>query len=825
MTDRPAAAPHRTIHMFGNSHLDLVWLWPWQEAYREARATFASALDRMDEHPDFVFTCDQVVLLAWVEEQDPALFARIVERAAEGRWVNAGGWWVEPDCNLPTGESLVRQGLVGQRWLRSRFGKHADVGMNVDPFGHAGTIPQILAGQRLDSYCFLRPMAHEMDLPANLFRWVAPDGTGVTAYRIPYEYQTAWTSVDRHVEKAIAELPPGDEDLMVFFGVGDHGGGPTKAEIETVHRFDALGSFGALELSTPRRYFDAVRDRALPEVTGDLQHHSPGCYSAHSGIKIWMRRAQSALLVAERWAAVLETETGVDAPRAALAEAWRAVLENQFHDVLPGTAIEAGFDDARDQLGGATAAAKRITARAHAVLAGRIDLPLDPATQPVVVFNPHPWPVRADVELHLGVGGEVDPDRVTTEAGERVPSQPIASRSQVGRSVGAAVAFAADLPPLGHAVYRLHRSRSRSGGGAGTVVRGPLHLENDRLRVELDPATGDLAVLLHKASGIDLLAGAAGPHVQISADGSDTWGHRVVSYAGPGEPMRLERIVPREDGALRGVLRVERSWGASRLVEEVVLGRDADHVEVRVVLDWRERAHLMKLRWPVALEDPAAITQIPFGVQARPVDGGEQPGQSFVDLTGSIGGRRAGLAVLNDAKHGYDFSPAGGGRSPSIGITAVRSPVHAWHDPTPLDPDRVYSYQDQGEQRWTLRLVPHDGDPDVPDLHRRAAELDVRPRAMLEGFHGGDVPAVRSFADQGDGPVLVTAVKPAEDGDGVVVRALETSGRGASARIRVGSREIVAALPAAALRTWHLPSDAAEPIRPVDLLELPEEAP
>jgi alpha-mannosidase len=181
---RPTATPQRTLHMIGNAHLDPVWLWPWQEGYQEARATFWSAIQRMEEYPDFVFTCDQIVLLSWVEESDPELFEQIKRRVAEGRWVNVGGWWVEPDNNMPMGESFVRQGLYGQRYLESRFGKPSTVGMNVDPFGHNAMLPQILRGQGMDSYTFLRPGPHESDLAPSLFWWEAPDGafdTGAAA--------------------------------------------------------------------------------------------------------------------------------------------------------------------------------------------------------------------------------------------------------------------------------------------------------------------------------------------------------------------------------------------------------------------------------------------------------------------------------------------------------------------------------------------------------------------------------------------------------------------------------------------------------------------
>ena len=200
---RPPATPDRTIHMIGTTHIDPVWLWPWQEGYQEARATYRSALDRMDEYEDFVFTCDQMVLLSWIEESDPDLFERIRRRVAEGRWLNVGGWWVEPDCNMPIGESFVRQGLYGQRYLISRFGAATTIGMNVDPFGHSAALPAILRGQGIDAYLFLRPGPHESDFHDTLFRWRSPDGSEVLGYRIPFQYDTPPGPVDRQVEKSL----------------------------------------------------------------------------------------------------------------------------------------------------------------------------------------------------------------------------------------------------------------------------------------------------------------------------------------------------------------------------------------------------------------------------------------------------------------------------------------------------------------------------------------------------------------------------------------------------------------------------------------------
>lgn len=824
---RPVATPDRTIHMIGNAHLDPVWLWPWQEGYQEARATFWSAIHRMDEYPDFVFTCDQIVLLSWVEEVDPELFARIQERVAEGRWVNAGGWWVEPDNNMPMGESFVRQGLYGQRYLQSRFGKTATVGMNVDPFGHNAMLPQILRGQGMDSYMFLRPGPHESDLERSLFWWEAPDGSRVLAYRIPFEYGSPPGAVDGQTEKSLAALDRGLGDVMVFYGVGNHGGGPTIANIESIHRYDRMGSFGRMKMSSPREYFDEVLGRgdayldALSVRRDDLQHHAAGCYSAHSGIKAWQRRAQFAALSAERWAAVVAALSGIEYPRAELETAWKQILFNQFHDILPGSAIEPSYDDARDQLGEAVSISKRIITRAHNVIAKQVAVPFEVGTQPVLVFNPHPWPVSTDVDMQYGSqrGGV----HVVDQDGEPVVfqnSQSTATTDDISRG---AVVFRAEVPALG---YRLYRIRPGAGPGVSTELTVTESvLENAHVRIKLDAGTGWITSYVDKATGVDIMAGVDGAtHTQVCDDPTDTWGHRVVSYAWPGATMTLKRIVVRETGPLRSRVRVERVWGSSTLVEELILDHDSRVLRVNVTLDWREEAHLLKLRFPTRLTDASATYEIPFGHLERPVDGAEEPAQSWVDLTGTVDGAPAGLTVVTTNKHGYDVSP---GDEPSIGVTAVRSPVYSWHDPRLLDPEGIYSFQDQGIQRFSYELVPHAGDWRTAEPARRALLLGSPVRAMQESSHDGALPAEHSFASDGLGSVMVTAIKGTEDvadapgGADLVVRAVETRGEPGRSRIEVAGRVIEEDFGPSQLRTFVVPADPAAPLVEVDLVERP----
>jgi alpha-mannosidase len=285
--------------------------------------------------------------------------------------------------------------------------------------------------------------------------------------------------------------------------------------------------------------------------------------------------------------------------------------------------------------------------------------------------------------------------------------------------------------------------------------------------------------------------------------------------------MRTKRITLTESGPLRACLRVEREWRGSTMVEEISLGHNDDQLRVGVTLDWREPGHLLKLCFPTALETPSSWYEVPFGAIERPVDGAENPGQSWVEISGLLDGRPAGLAVVNNAKHGYDVSPANEGATPSIGITAVRSPVYAWHDPRRLDPAESYSYQDQAVQSFRYLLVPHAGDWRDAVLPRRAAELGSPPRAMLESFHPGSLPPRHGYADDGGGAVMVTALKGTEDDTaGLIVRAVETTGRPAEARIELPmiGRVITASFGPYQIRTFRVPTDGGD-IVPVDLIE------
>ncbi|HEY3543338.1 MAG TPA: glycoside hydrolase family 38 C-terminal domain-containing protein [Gaiellaceae bacterium] len=755
------------LHMIGNAHIDPVWLWQWPEGYQEVRATFQSAVERLDEYPEYIFTCDSSLFFAWVEESDPALFERIRAHVQSGRFQVIGGWWIEPDCNIPGGESFVRQALYGQRYLQEKFGVTATTGANIDSFGHNATIPQILAKSGCDSYVFLRPGPKEKELPAPLFRWESPDGSSVLAYRIPHEYLAPKDDIGEHVETAVGTLPEEGGEWAVFYGVGNHGGGPTIANLEQIRKLGA-----PLEPSSLRAFFDGVDGRDVQVVRGELQYHARGCYTSHSGIKRWNRRAENLLLRAEKWSAVAASIGVQRYPHDELEQAWKLLLFNQFHDTLAGTSIMPAYEDARDQLGHASSIAANAFNAAVQSIARQIDVPHEDDIRPVVVFNPHPWPVETVAEIEYTWMRESGAS-VCDEDGCDIPMQHTRALTTMS-SARARLAFPVELPPLGYRTYRVR---------PWTVeLPAVTPLENEHLKLEIDPATGRIASLLLKATGVDLAAPGA-KHAVVIDDPSDTWGHDVVAYDREIGEFECTSVQVIETGCVRSIVRVESAYGSSKLREDYVVSAGVPYVDVRIALDWHEPLKLLKLRYPTSVDTDEATFETPYGHIVRPATGDEQPGQSWVDVSGDD----RGLTVINDAKYGYDV------RGGDVGISAVRSPVWAWHDPRELEEGGDFEYMDLARQLFTVRLVPHAGDWRAAGAVRRALELNQPPFALIETYHDGSLPQRQSFADDGGGDVVVTVVKRAEDDDATwVVRAVESGGREASARIEIFGQTIEA---------------------------------
>ncbi|MDQ4035320.1 MAG: alpha-mannosidase [Chloroflexota bacterium] len=833
----------RVLHMIGNSHIDPVWLWPWEEGFAEVKATFRSALDRMIEYPEFVFTCSSAAYHAWVEDNEPGMFAEIAERVREGRWRITGGWWVEPDCNIPSGESFVRQALAGQHYFASRFGQIATVGYNPDAFGHAGSLPQILRGSQLGAYTFLRPEPHERELPGNLFWWESADGSRVLAFRINYGY-TVWGDLEEHVRRHLDRFVDGTDALLVFYGVGNHGGGPTRANLDAIRGMNDANGLPALRHSWPSAFFEEVAGAdGVPVVRDELQHHAVGCYAAVSGIKRWNRRAEELLGSAERWSAIAHREALQPYP-ADLGPAWRPLLFNQYHDILAGTSIEPAYHDARSQIGEAMAIADRALTNGVQAVSWAVDTRGPAGARPIVVANPHAWDARRPIEVE--VGRHAEGGRLLDDAGREISYQevrPLATSRGRHR-----IAFTAELPALGYRRYLLvptdpgfdwHETAAAVGESATpSQAEGPIAdemvagepprpgrsspdrppdlaagdtwIESARWRLDLDRERGHIGRLVDRRSGRDVFSGPAARAV-VAEDPSDTWSHGVTHFGRGEEVFQADRLRLVDDGPLRATMRAEcsRPSDGSRLTSEYTVHRDHDRIDVRVTVDWRGHHEILKLRFPVAALDAAATWETSYGFIERASDGAERPGQRWVDVSGGD----AGVSILNDGKYSSDVLGS------EIGLTILRSPIYAWHDPFVPDDDGVYPFTDQGIQTFRYAILPHDGDWRAAGTVRQAMELNAEPLTVLETSHDGPLPVSASFVRCDAPGVVVTVLKRAEDGEALVLRAHESFGRPADARIELPRWGIVIDAPfrPSELKTFRIEPDGS--LRETDLLE------
>jgi alpha-mannosidase len=799
------------LHLIGNAHIDPVWLWPWQEGFHEVIASFRSALERLREYDDFIFVSSSAVFYEWVEKADPEAFEEIRQRVREGRWEIVGGWWLQPDCNLPSGESFVRQALYGQRYFQEKFGVTAKVGYNVDSFGHHGMLPQLLKKAGLDYYIFMRPGPHELGLPRRLFWWESDDGSRVLTFRIPFEYCTWGKDLDKHIRRCAGELRDPVSELMCFYGVGNHGGGPTKENLESIRRLREDPALPELVFSSPNRYFEVVKARSweLPVVHQDLQHHASGCYAAHSGVKRWNRRAENLLLTAEALAALAERVTGQPKPNN-LVQAWKGVLFNQFHDILAGTSLESAYCDARDLYGEAMAIGGRALNDAVQALVWRVNIPPEEGTRPLVVVNPHAWASCVPVELETG--RIKDGESLLDDQGREVSMQIVQSEATAnGRH---RLLFVAELPALGYRTYRIAPRKAQE-----SVVQLQANdnvIESHRFRLEVDAETGCMVSLRDKRHGNEVFAAPAAKPMVID-DPSDTWGHNVFRFDQVAGVMTATSVKLVEHGPVRATIRVISTYGRSTLVQDMSLYQELDLIEVRARVDWQEPHMALKLRFPVNVHFMRATYEIPYGHIERFANGEEEPGGSWIDLSGTARdtGDLYGLSILNDSKYSFDVNVR------DIGLTVLRNPVYAHHIPAQPQPGGVYSYTDQGMQRFRYTLLPHPGGWAEAGTVRRAWELNRLPLALHTTFHPGPLPLCASYASVDHPSVLVSVLKRAEDGGALIVRAFETSGNRARARIDLPAwgRTVEAEFGPCEIKTFRIPDDAAESITETSLLE------
>ena len=812
----------KDLYLIGNAHIDPVWLWSWQEGYHEVKATFLSALDRLDEYDGFLFTCACAQYYAWLEQDAQPLFQRVKKEVARGRICLVGGMWIQPDLNIPSGESLVRQLLVSQRYFLSRFGHIAITGYNVDSFGQSGMLAMLYKKAGMKNYVWMRPGDSENpDIPQGAFRLKSVDGSEVLSFRIPSDMgaYTCKENIAGKIDFLRERAKQTGAAQMVFYGVGNHGGGPTKKLLNEIESL--LPKQDDVCYGTPDAYFDAIaplRDR-LPAWEGEMQHHASGCYSTFSLGKLAGRRAENALVRTEKAQVLADRLLAVRADTEALGRAWEDVLFNQFHDIQCGCCIYPALEDSLKRFGEAETIADReenrvlqrvsfsintaVPNEAHApdkenwLIWGRA-----PYGTPLVMFNPHPFDCMLKATVHATIAA------AENETGDAVFLQKIrAERTNVHDKYDTLVYTR--VPAMGYTTVMLHE------GEPAPEEASPLRvtqttLENGRLRARFDEATGSLASLA--LDGRESLSAPARLLLMVIAH-VDTWAHNVFAFDREIGAIERPAFTILEDGPVRASLRVVRTNGRTTVSEIYRLYRDGDQLEVDVRLDFHEHYAMLKLEVPVACASPAEIAEIPLGVQARKMTGNEEPCQRWCALSGS----ENGLAILNTGKFSYSA------KNGALRLTLANGSQSADHNGRDERDDTV-EFLDQGVQRFTYALCPFAGGWADAGLNRRAEILNQPGFTVAETYHKGPLPRAYTGArPQGD-EVVLECLKLSEDGAGYIVRLREPAGRTAHGMLRLPllSADIPYRLSPFDMKTWFVSKDGGI-VREVLITELPLE--
>ncbi|HYM20240.1 MAG TPA: glycoside hydrolase family 38 C-terminal domain-containing protein [Candidatus Kapabacteria bacterium] len=739
-----------SLYLIGNAHLDPAWMWRWNEGFAAFAATCRSALDRISETDGFIFTASSAACFEFIEQTDPELFARIQEAVQNKRWSLAGGWWVEADCNLPSGESFIRQGLYGQTYFRSRFGQVCDTGYCIDSFGHNANLPMLLHACGMKNYVFMRPEHHEQKLDSALFRWRSSSGDEVTTYRIPLHYSNHELGIKEKVD-ALRQYPLYRPDVpwMLFYGVGNHGGGPTKEQIRQVLSLQEKNK--EIIFGSPEKYFAEIEQSeiTLPIYEGELYPHAIGAYSAHSQVKKLNRIAEQSLLRAEILSVIAERMLDATSDWEAIEEAWKPVLLNQFHDTLGGVATKEAMNDVVSSYNEAIAVANRHERIAVQRIASQIDT--TDHIESLIVFNPNSFAITTPVEFELWHPEASERNQpltaVSLHDNDRglIPTQLVESSGKIGGDRIRAVANL-ELLPFGWKTFGIIRQKQ-------TPFESALYIDEKKI---------SNGVCMFIVSGADETNAVRYTSAAVYNDGGDTWGHGITGFQSLEGEFDIVSTEIIESGPLRVRLRVTSIYYTSKIVEDFILYADSPYIEHRIFLDWHEKQKVCKLRYAHSSTDPTVRYEIPYGSITRNADGREVPVGRWAFVEGSA----SGLGIVSPYKSSYSCDET------NLTVTAARSPVYAHHiPPHQLSDTQTIRYLDQGEQEFTNFIFAGNPDWRIARIPHFAEQLSNPPIVHIEGAHKGKLPKSASTSYLGGDviiPVMKTGYDPEVSGSTIV---------------------------------------------------------
>lgn len=770
---------YERIYMVGNAHLDIMWLWELEEGIQEVRATFRSAIDRLNEYQEFIFTSACASYYEMVEEYDPELFQEIKKAIKKGKWYIAGGWYLQPDCNMPNGESFIRQGLYSQKYFIEKFGKRANVGYNVDSFGHAASLPQLLKNVGLDSYIFMRPNGQENpSVPGNLFLWEGIDGTKIQSFRIPVSYCSDDKSDELFykIKSTIADCKQQQLPMMCFYGVGDHGGGPTKKTIEKIREYESsFKNDTQILFSDPGAYFEEIRKAGylLPSYHGELQHHSIGCYSVMSDIKKMHNQSEQALIQSEIIATIFSGTIRNKYPIDEFRRAWKKVLFNEFHDVLSGTCLPEDYPVIKNGFGYALEIASDERNFFLQQIAAKIDT--SDGKMRLIVFNSHPWAIKRVVE----VDGIFDSIKDNNDV--FLPMQQVHSNAMTGGMYAKHTRIPVIVPPFGYCTWTLENVRTNQDQEV---------FDKEQYIIEPKFEFGNGIVTIYRnntkdGNSIGAISCLGETFISeiipvVINDDTDTWAHGLSKFEGLSHEMSLQNISVSCEGEVTTKYDYTYSYEKSTLVLSITTNIGERAIDLHIKLFWAEKHKVVKLRVRTPLENDYFFSEIPYGWIQRPADDTEWPCGRWIGKRDSKG---RSLFLLNDGLYGCSAEPD------ALCLTLLRSPIMANHMPAVPKDEPILHYADQGEHEWNLRLLFID-EWKPEEATREAMVLNQPLVSFIESIHKGILPNKKSYGKlEGDAVVLGSA-KRSEKNDGWIFRLIESSGREATAKLEIPFLEI-----------------------------------
>ncbi len=739
----------KKVYMIGNTHFDPVWLWKWDEAMSSITATFRSALERMREYPEFKYSFATPPVFEWIKKTNPEMFEEIKQRVEEGRWELGEGWWVQPDCYTPSGESLVRQGLYGQKYLKENFGRYSETVFNIDSFGHPPMLPQILTKSGIKYYVFCRPEGRHIELDEPLFNWRSPDGSSVLTYRDDHPYMGDTAD---EIENA-KELT---YDSLKVYGVTDHGGAPTIKSIEKIRESDCA-VFSTVKEFFEGRKTDHTLEREL--VTGDF-----GVYANHTEIKALNRKAEYSILNAEKASVIADNYDGE-----ALKNCWQDILFNQFHDILGGACIKEAYYDAKNKYGRAITTANEIMHYNLLRVTNRINMPgRNPDNEwNIVVWNLNTEKYNGYIEAEVQWLHEFPSyDKgilLEDSEGNKYECQIIRERSVIP-GFRSRFLFKSEIPAMGYKAFKVVKTYE----DVKYDTIPDLHtVETEGYTVKLSE-NGEIESVYDKKEGKTLQGKLLNPACFI--DDGDTWAFNIESYGKELETFKLGRLEEVERGPLRNVIKATYSFRSSKLEFYYTFYAKEQYMDVRYRVNWNEKHIAFKLMSDLCGD--THTVSVPYGSIERSENKAEVPMGEWI--------RTDNLIFAVDHMFAYTATDE------RLGLTVLRSPIYGDLRCRDIDLDTDYEIMEQGITEGTVRVCFNKN----KCATAFSAELNNPPVVLCEANHKGDLKECASFFSVDAESVYLTALKRAENNRAhTVIRGTEYGGK--AQKIKISMKNVL----------------------------------